>query len=157
MGPGEPDKLARELQPLFDAVADCFAANDFAALRGLWEADAAPFYIAEEHEPPISGWDGLEAYWRATEAINNGYSGRYEVVAAKRLGAGHAVAQFTLRWRILVAGQPEAYGGFNRGQAVVAETAEGWRFAAYAEAPLAPITYLRKLYFRVGRELGEAL
>ena len=146
--------MIEEFQPLFDAVSAAFTANDFETLMALWDRDAEPFYIAEEHEPPVSSWAALQGYFDATAKINMGYTGTYRVVAAKPLGSDHAIAHFTLDWRILVAGQPEAYGGFNRGQAVFVRKAEGWRFTGYVEAPLAAITYLRKLYVRLGKDLA---
>jgi len=148
--------LANELQALFDEVSAGFAANDFDRVRPLWDADdPAPFYAAEEHETLVTSWPELEAYWAATRDINaGGCVARWTVAAAKPLGDAHAVAQFTLDWKIHVRGQPEPFGGFCRGLAVCRRTPAGWRFAAYTEAPLAPLTYLRKLYVRVGRDIA---
>lgn len=146
--------LQAELQTLFDAVGACFEANDFDRLRTLWDADdPAPFYFAEEHEPLVASWPQLEGYWRITRDINMGCTARWTVANAKPMGAEHALAQFTLDWKIHVKGQPEPYGGFCRGLAALRRTPDGWRFTAYAEAPLAPMTYLRKLYVRVGKDL----
>jgi len=147
--------LRAELQAIFDAVASCFETNDFERLATMWdEDDPHPFYLAEEHETLVASWPELRAYWAATTTINLGCTARWEVVAAKPVGDDHAAAMFTLDWKIHVAGQAEPYGGFCRGQALFRRGADGWLFRTYVEAPLAPITYLRKLYVRVGRDLA---
>jgi hypothetical protein len=146
--------LVAELQAVFDEVGACFEANDFGRLSSLWDADdPSPFYMAEEHETLVACWPELDAYWAVTRDINTGCTARWTVANAKPLGETHAAAQFTLDWKIHVKGQPEPYGGFCRGLAVLRRAPGGWRFTAYAEAPLAPLTYLRKLYVRVGRDL----
>lgn len=148
-------ELAGELQALFDEVGVCFEANDFERLAGLWDPDDPhPFYLAEEHEPLVADRAAQQAYFALTREVNMGCAARWRVEAAKRLTDDHAAVIFTLDWRIHVRGLPEPYGGFCRGQAVLRRTGEGWRFRTYVEAPLAPITYLKKLYERVGRDLA---
>jgi hypothetical protein len=145
------DALRDELQALFDAVGACFGANEFDRLRTLWDPeDEQPFYLAEEHDTLVADRAALEAYWAITREVNGGCEARWRVEAAKPIGPDHASAMFTLEWRIHVRGLPRRYGGACRGQALLRRTDAGWRFRSYAEAPLAPITYLKKLYERVG-------
>lgn len=146
--------LKGELQAVFDSVAACFETNDFVRLATMWDADdPQPFYLAEEHETLVASWPELRDYWAATTKINLGCTARWAVASAKLLTPDHAACLFTLDWKIHVAGQAEPYGGFCRGQAVLRRSAHGWLFRTYTEAPLAPITYLRKLYVRVGRDI----
>lgn len=148
--------LKAELQAVFDEVSACFAANDFDRLRPLWDAeDPRPFYMAEEHETLVASWPELEAYWAVTHDTNaGGCITRWTVANAKLLGDDHTLAQFTLEWKIHVKGQPEPYGGFCRGMAVLRRALAGWRFVGYTESPLAPLTYLRRLYVRVGKDIA---
>lgn len=147
--------LTEELQAVFDEAAACFATNDFERLARLWDGeDPAPFYLAEENETLAASWPEMRAYWAATEAINLGCTARWRVEAAKLLTPDHATCLFTLDWKMLVAGQAEPLGGFCRGQAVLRRAPAGWLLRTYAEAPLAPMTYLRKLYVRVGRDIA---
>lgn len=147
--------LASELQAVFDRLSAGFAANDFQAVAAEWdESDPAPFYLAEERDVLIADWPALRDYWQATEAINLGCQTRWTVGHAKPLGDGHALALFDLDWRMAIAGEPEPYGGFCRGMAVFTRREPGWRLTGYAEAPLSPLTYLKKLYVRVGRDLA---
>ena len=148
----DADTLKTEMQAVFDAVAASFEVNDFVTLKTLWDSDdPAPFYLAEEHEVLVSDWGALCDYWALTTKVNAGCSLRWQVAAAKLLTPDHAACMFTLDWKILITGMAEPYGGFNRGQAVLRRTDGGWRFRTYVEAPLAPITYLKKLYVETGR------
>lgn len=146
--------LIAQAQALYERMGAAFEVNDWATIEQLWDRDdPAPFYIAEEHEPPISDWAGLRAYWAATGRINLGARFRWQVIAAKEALPGLMLTQFTLDWTIDVAGQGPM-GGFNRGMGALRRGGDGqWRFCAHCEAPLAAITYVRALYRRMAEPL----
>jgi hypothetical protein len=147
--------LIAAAQALYERMGAAFEVNDWTTIRGLWDADdPAPFYIAEEHETTITTWEGLRAYWAATEAINLGARFVWRVTAAKEAAPGLALTQFALDWTIDVKGVGPM-GGFNRGMGALRRGADGeWRFCAHCEAPLAAITYVRALYRRMAAPLG---
>lgn len=150
----DAETLKAEMQAVFDGVAAAFEVNDFVGVKALWDTeDPTPFYLAEEHEVLVADWGALADYWALTTKVNAGATLRWTVAAAKLLTSDHAACMFTLDWKILIAGMAEPYGGFNRGQAVLRRTDRGWRLRTYVEAPLAPITYLKKLYVETGRRV----
>ena len=125
--------------------------QEFAALAELWDTDdPAPYYLPEEWMPGfIRDWDGLRRYWDPVpgqvviEAIRNVYSN----VEAKLVAPDVAVATFDLRYDLKVVGQPPT-GGEDRVLAVFVRRDGGWKFSAYAEAPLNPVALVRRLYQR---------
>ena len=163
------DQTKAEIQQLFERWMACFAANDFAALKQLWlTGDETPFYVAEEHDVVMGSWEELHAYWAATEAINTDFQGGIEVIRVKEITPDDVICQFRLWWKMGLKGWPEAPGGTNRGMAVLKRVDGAWKFHSYMEAPMAAITYLRKLgasdatveetkqlYMKTGRSLGQ--
>ena len=140
-----------EITALLQRYQELWDTQDFARLEELWDTeDPAPFYLPEEWTPGfITDWAGLRRYWDPVpgqvviEAIRNVYSN----VEAKLVAPDVAVATFDLRYDLKVVGQPPT-GGEDRVLAVLVRREGGWRFAAYAEAPLNPVALVRRLYQR---------
>jgi hypothetical protein len=59
---------------------------------------------------------------------------------------GLVLATWRMEWRVHIHGCDKPTGGETRVAALLRHTQSGLRFAAYVEAPLAPILYLRRLY-----------
>ncbi|MEM9878452.1 MAG: nuclear transport factor 2 family protein [Pseudomonadota bacterium] len=138
-------QLIEALQPLFDQWVKYFAVNDFAGVESLWVKNLdRPYYVAEEHDVLMSTWEEVRAYWAETAKINTDFKGRIAIVNAKLTSPGQAMVQFELAWKMSLVGWSRPLGGVNRGMAGFTETADGWRFHSYMEAPMAPITYFRK-------------
>ena len=139
--------LSAELQAWLNRYADAYNRQDYAALLNMWDADfAGPIYIAEEVDPPLHGWERLRRYFNPVpgrsmlDAIRNEYS----AVRATPLGPDLALASYRLRYAIKVRGQP-AMAGWDRVLAVFRKRDGDWRLLAYAEAPMSPLTMLRRL------------
>ncbi len=145
-----PAATLAELAALMDRYAAAWRANSAAALRPFWDRSAeAPLYIAEEVDAPIVTWDALDAYWAKNETLHRKIDLRFSEVRGVALAENVAAIVAHMAWDIAFASGPSAaMGGDNRVAATLRLTPEGWRFAAWIEAPLAPITYLRRLYER---------
>ncbi|MFP4518884.1 MAG: hypothetical protein ACLFQ5_05460 [Oceanicaulis sp.] len=136
-------------KPAVDALlADhlkAWKANDAARLKPLWGASQEPLYLAEEIEETLADWLAVERYW----AMNEGRHADVQLVISdgviRDLADGLVIAAYRMDWRIAFK-HKSAMAGDNRVAAVVRLTEYGWRFAAWIEAPLAAITYVRSLY-----------
>jgi SnoaL-like domain len=139
--------LEAEISALLERVVNAWNALDFDALRALWdEDDPRPFYLAEEVVKPLTSWQALDGYWSTTRRLTRAVSMRIANVTAKPLGDAHAVGVWDMHWNADVAGYPRPLGADNRVTAVFRRCGAEWRFVHYAEAPLAPLTYLRTCY-----------
>ncbi len=141
--------LVREVEALLRRTEEIWDSQDYGRLKELWDAeDTEPFYLAEEEEEWKIGWPALEKYWtpvpgrRMVEAMRV----RYANVRAKYLAADLALAVYDLRFEMKVHGPMKPIASNARVMAVLRRRAEGWRYAAYCEAPISPIRYIQKLY-----------
>ena len=121
--------------------------QDYVALRALWdESEAEPWYVAEEIDTPMVGWEAMQAYWDNNTKFQECIRVRYSNIRVKPIGPDLALAMFDLRFDLQPVGPRKPMGGDNRVTAVFRRRPDGWRYVHYMEAPLSPITYIRKLY-----------
>jgi len=136
-----------EVTALVRALEAQWNTGDMAGMAALWDADHPdPVYQAEEEDALARGWPALRDYWTRTQALNARVAVRYDDIGVTTLGADMALAHWRMHWDIALSGQARPIGGDNRIFAIARRTAQGWRFVAYIEAPLAPLTYIRRLY-----------
>jgi len=120
---------------------------DFAAIRALWDTTTDPIYFAEESPEAKLTWTDLESYWALTGRLIEKMGMRVLGEPVMReIAPGMISVIYDMHWDALIRGETRAVGGDNRVCATFRHTKNGWRFAQYVEAPLAPITYMRKLY-----------
>jgi hypothetical protein len=136
-----------EILDRFASLERAWCRLDFVAVRALWDTTADPIYFAEESAGAKLSWADLDAYWsltaRAIDRMGMRIVGEPEL---RQIAPGMVSAIYEMHWDALVRGEQRAIGGDNRVCATLRRTAAGWKFAQYVEAPLAPITYLRRLY-----------
>jgi hypothetical protein len=125
--------------------AAAWAANDAAALKRFWDASRDPLYLAEEIDETLADWPAVEAYWAMNEGQHADVALTFSGAVIRDLDEGLVIAAYQMNWRIAFTQKP-AMAGDNRIAAVLRNTDDGWRFTAWIEAPLAAITYVRKLY-----------
>jgi hypothetical protein len=141
--------LPEGLPEFLDGVREAWGRGDFAAVEACWDADdPLPMYQAEEEESVHLGWPALRDYWQRTAQANERIRVVYSNLVAKPLGADQYLVAFDMHFDLKMRSRPKAIGGDNRTFAIVRLGAGGWRFAAWIEAPLAPILYMRRLYER---------
>lgn len=127
----------------YGAVADCFD-----------RADPLPVYQAEEEPTPAIGWTAIDDYFDRTAKLNEQIAVTYADIETKLLGPDQALAFWQLHWTIKLATHPRPLGGSCRVFALLRLADDRWRFHAYVEAPLSPISYMRRLYEGQARPLG---
>lgn len=143
-----PDEaLSAELQTWLDTYAEAYNRQDYATLLSYWDQDdAGPIYMAEEIDPPLHGWSRINAYFNPKPGVQvlDGIRNEYTDVRAHFLAEDLAVATYRLRFDIKVKGM-RAMSSWDRVMAVFRRKADGWKLVAYAEAPMAPLTMVRKM------------
>ena len=135
--------LDQELTAFLARYAEAYNREDYAALLGMWDADDPNvFYMAEEIDPPMHGWKTIRAYFSRSGVID-GIRNEYSNVRAHYVATDVAVATYRLRFDIKVKNlQP--LSSFDRIMAVFRRKNGEWKMIAYAEAPQAPLTMIRK-------------
>ena len=138
-----PATLDQELTAFLARYADAYNREDYVTLLKMWDQDDPnAFYMAEELDPPMHGWKTIRAYFARTgvlDGIRNEYSG----VRAHLVAPDVAVATYRLRFDIKVKTLPPL-SSFDRIMAVFRKKGGEWKMIAYAEAPQAPLTMIRK-------------
>ncbi|MEO8224208.1 MAG: nuclear transport factor 2 family protein [Gammaproteobacteria bacterium] len=135
--------LDGELTAFLARYADAYNRQDYTALLGFWDRqDANVFYMAEEIDPPMHGWKLIEAYF-ARPGVLDGIRNEYSNVRAHYLAPDIAIATYRLRFDIKVKNM-KPLSGFDRVVAAFRRKDGEWKLAAYAEAPQAPLTMVRK-------------
>ena len=146
--------LLQEIENTLEMSRDCWNRLDFAGLRQLWDPEEPePTYLAEEALTPAFGWDEIEAYWDAAVTLNSEMQVEMHKLRVRPLSDDLATAMYELRWSCRFRNQPRRIGGDNRVTAIFRRRGGRWLFVQYVEAPLAPISYLRRFYERFGEDL----
>jgi hypothetical protein len=138
--------IPEEIEGLFDRLAAAWCALDREALRALWKPGLeTPLYIAEEHEPVMTDWSQIEAYWAAAKASLSGMQSQYRVLSVTGNGPGQCLVAFKVKWAARVGALTDPIGGVTRGVALIEQVDGQPRLVAYIEAQLAPTVITRKL------------
>ena len=113
----------------------------------MWDRDDPnPIYMAEEVNPPMHGWNMLKAYFNPKPGVQvlDGIWNAYSDVRAHYLTPDLAIATYKLDYHIKVKRQ-KPMSGWDRVMAVFRRTDDAWKLVAYAEAPMSPLTMVRKM------------
>jgi len=139
--------LTAEIQAFLTAYADAYNRQDYDTLLGMWDQDYPhPIYMAEEVDPPMLGWKRIRAYFNPKPGFTvlDGIRNEYSNVRANYLADNLAIATYQLRFDIKVKRQ-KALSSWDRVMAVFRRKNGQWKLLAYTEAPMAPLTMMRKM------------
>ena len=94
----------------------------------------------------MHGWSTLNAYFNPKPGVQvlDGIWNAYSDVRAHYLAPDLAVATYRLDYHIKVKRQ-KAMSSWDRVMAVFRRKDDGWKLVAYAEAPMSPLTMVRKM------------
>lgn len=153
------EALPADLADYFTRYQAAWNEGRMADLESFWDtSDPAPLYQAEEEERAATDWAGVRDYWKRTGAMNERIIVRYSNFRLKQVTPTEVMVLFDMRWDLKLRTLPRPIGGENRTVASLRKTPAGWRMHGWVEAPLAPITYVRKLYMNsVPPETAAAL
>ena len=138
-----PANLDQEITTFLVRYAEAYNREDYVTLLEMWDQDDPnAFYMAEELDPPMHGWKTIRAYFARTGVLD-GIRNEYSSVRAHLVAPDVAVATYRLRFDIKVKTLPPL-SSFDRIMAVFRKKGGEWKMIAYAEAPQAPLTMIRK-------------
>jgi hypothetical protein len=106
-----------------------------------------PMYLAEEEPDWIVGWEALDRYFRTPErfAVVEAMDMNPSNIRVKVLGPDLALATWEIFAEMKFRRGPPM-GERLRANALLRNTADGWRFIYYAEAPKSTLAYVRDMY-----------
>jgi ketosteroid isomerase-like protein len=139
--------LSAEIQTYLNAYAAAYNRQDYESLLGMWDQGfATPIYMAEEVDPPMHGWQRIKGYFnpKPGSTVLDGIRNEYSDVRANYLSDDLAIATYKLRFDIKVKRQ-KAMSSWDRVMAVFRRKDGEWKLMAYAEAPMAPGTMVRRM------------
>jgi ketosteroid isomerase-like protein len=139
--------LSAEIQAFLDEYAAVYNNQDYETLLSMWDRDfGGAIYMAEEVDPPMHGWDRIDKYLNPVPGVKilDGIFNEYTDVRASYLADDLAVATYHLRFDLKVRRQP-AMSSWDRVMAVLRRKDGEWKLVAYAEAPMAPLTMVRRM------------
>jgi ketosteroid isomerase-like protein len=140
---GPASTLDAEITAFLASYAAAYNRQDYAALLGMWDTDDAnAFYMAEEIDPPMQGWKTIRAYF-GRAGVLDGIRNEYSNVRAHYVAPDVALATYRLRFDIKIKNM-QALSSWDRIVAVFRRKDGEWKMIAYAEAPQAPLTMIRK-------------
>jgi len=143
-------QLSKEIERFLADYAQAYNQQNYKAVKSMWMEDDLPIYLAEEVPMPLYGWKKLEKYFNPVpgKKILDGIYNEYSQVRAKRLGGNVAVATYRLDYDIKLIKQSPLHG-WSRVMAVFINDDDQWKLSAYAEAPMGPLTMVKKMIKKV--------
>ena len=144
------------------AYVACSEGFNFAARKGLWDADEdTPVLCPEESPEPLIGWDALDAYWSHSRKSMASLVSKATNIKIRMLSDTLALATYNNRW---IATMAEAEGLAQkpisadvRMTAVLRKTDAGWRYIHLVEGPVDLMTMARQSANRMALELFPEL
>jgi hypothetical protein len=147
--PSDPDLFA-SIDAVLKHTEEIWLAQEWWRLpEEIWDReDPTPIYIAEELYNVMVGWETLDRYIfppkKGLDAFRWGYSNLF----VKELAPGVALALYD-HWFEIKIKAPGPIGtprhGFDRVLSIYNLRDDGWRQSLYAQCPLGPDTYARRM------------
>jgi ketosteroid isomerase-like protein len=137
--------LAAEIEAFLVDYAEVYNNQDYKAVKSMWYDDGNPIYMAEEVPFPLYGKERMDNYFNPMpgKTILDGIDNRYSEVRAKYLTPDIAVATYRIDYDIKLVGMAPM-GGWDRIMGVFRKVGSDWKLTAYVEAPMGPMTMVRK-------------
>lgn len=141
----DEEKLTGEISAFLVDYADAYNNQNYRGLKSMWFDDGNPIYMAEEVPFPMYGKARFDNYLNPVpgKKILEGIDNRYSEVRAKHLTPDIAVATYRIDYDMKLVGM-SALGGWDRVIAVFRKAEGDWKLTAYAEAPMGPMSMVRK-------------
>ena len=160
--PSDPELFA-EINAVLERTEQIWLSQEWWRLpEEIWDReDPTPIYVAEELYNVMVGWETLDRYIfppsKGLDAFRWGYSNLF----VKYLAPGVALALYD-HWFEIKIKAPGPIGnprrGFDRVLSIYNKRDDGWRQSLYAQCPLGPDTYVRRMAEKlVGDDFDEFL
>jgi len=136
------DEIKNEIIELINETKRIWDTQNYSDLKNLWDTDDEnPLYIPEERIDFPTDWKSLEKYWdpipgrKILEGIRNDYSN----IKIKLVSNDVAIIVMDLHYDLKVINS-NAMSGFDRVMCVVVKKNGQWKYTAYIEAPMNPMS-----------------
>jgi len=136
------DQIKSEIIELINETKRIWDTQSYSDLKSLWDTDDEnPLYIPEERVDFPTDWKSLEKYWdpvpgrKILEGIRNDYSN----IKIKLISDDVAIIVMDLHYDLKVINS-NAMSGFDRVMCVVVKKKGQWKYSAYIEAPMNPMS-----------------
>ena len=143
----EHSSLKNEILTVMNAVKEDWNTGRYDDFARHWdETDIQPIYLAEESDVMMTTWPEIKKYWAGTKAWNEWIIVDYFNYSVKSVDETNTMVMFELRFDVKLNDRPKPIGGDNRAVVSLRKIDGDWKIHSWVEAPLAAITYMRKLY-----------
>ena len=136
------EKIESEIIELIKETKRIWDTQNYSDLKTLWDTDDEnPIYIPEERVDFPTDWKSLDKYWdpipgrKILEGIRNDYSN----VKIKLISDDVAIIVMDLHYDLKVINS-NAMSGFDRVMCVIVKKNGQWKYTAYIEAPMNPMS-----------------
>ena len=136
------EDIKNEILDLIQETKRIWDTQNYSNLKSLWDAeDNNPLYIPEEKVDFPTDWNSLERYWnpvpgkKILDGIRNDYSNIKIILISKEV----AIILMDLNYDLKVINS-QPLSGFDRVMCVVVKKDGDWKYSAYIEAPMNPMS-----------------
>ena len=136
------EEAKSEIIELINETKQIWDTQNYSDLKTLWDTDDKnPLYIPEERVDFPTDWKSLEKYWdpipgrKILEGIRNDYSN----IIIKLISDDVAIIVMDLHYDLKIINS-NPLSGFDRVMCVVVKKDGQWKYSAYIEAPMNPMS-----------------
>jgi len=136
------EEAKSEIIELINETKQIWDTQNYSDLKTLWDTDDKnPLYIPEERVDFPTDWKSLEKYWdpvpgrKILEGIRNDYSN----IKIKLISDEVAIIVMDLHYDLKIINS-NPLSGFDRVMCVVVKKDGQWKYSAYIEAPMNPMS-----------------
>ena len=136
------EDIKNEILDLIQETKRIWDTQNYSNLKSLWDAeDNNPLYIPEEKVDFPTDWNSLERYWNPVpgKKILDGIRNDYSNIKIKLISKEVAIILMDLNYDLKVINS-QPLSGFDRIMCVVVKKDGDWKYSAYIEAAMNPMS-----------------
>ena len=136
------EDIKSEILELIQETKRIWDTQNYSDLKSLWDSeDNTPLYIPEEKVDFPTDWNSLERYWNPVpgKKILDGIRNDYSNIKIKLISKEVAIIIMDLNYDLKVINS-QPLSGFDRIMCVVVKKNGDWKYSAYIEAPMNPMS-----------------
>ena len=136
------ENIKSEILELIQETKRIWDTQNYSDLKSLWDPeDNNPLYVPEEKVEFPTDWNSLERYWNPVpgKKILDGIRNDYSNIKIKLISKEVAIIIMDLNYDLKVINS-QPLSGFDRIMCVVVKKNGVWKYSAYIEAPMNPMS-----------------
>lgn len=136
------ENIKSEILELIQETKRIWDTQNYSDLKSLWNPeDNNPLYVPEEKVEFPTDWNSLERYWNPVpgKKILDGIRNDYSNIKIKLISKEVAIIIMDLNYDLKVINS-QPLSGFDRIMCVVVKKNGYWKYSAYIEAPMNPMS-----------------